>query len=182
MGCWIACLPLVRKWMNMFWKDNIEKITDNATYDNKYIVTTKLLLWAEPSEDKLLIFTFLKEYFRIRILLNYVATFMQFCGFNMLKIESEMNFNFIQYLWNELCVFISTSLSSCVFYIPSQKARGCNSVWNENSFQILYYYIYFGKHMLLLFLIFLQLLSRKFDIPKCNLTLQITSFTPFTRQ
>ena len=50
-------------------------------------------------------------------------------------IGSEMNFHFIRYLWNELCVFISPSLWRGDI---KHTTSFINTVWNENSFQILF--------------------------------------------
>ena len=52
-----------------------------------------------------------------------------------INMGSEMNFHFIRYLWNELCVFISPSLwRGDIKHAMSL----INTVWNENSFQILF--------------------------------------------
>ena len=50
-------------------------------------------------------------------------------------IGSEMNFHFIRYLWNELCVFISPNLWRGDI---KHTTSFINTVWNENSFQILF--------------------------------------------
>ena len=53
----------------------------------------------------------------------------------VINIGSEMNFHFIRYLWNELCVFISPSLwRGDIKHTPSF----INTEWNEHSFQILF--------------------------------------------
>ena len=65
----------------------------------------------------------------------------------LINIGSEMNFHFIRYLWNELRDFISPSLWNelCDFISPSlwrgdikHTTSFINTVWNENSFQILF--------------------------------------------
>ena len=46
-----------------------------------------------------------------------------------------MDFHFIRYLWNEMCVFISPSLWRGDM---KHTTSFINTVWNENSFQILF--------------------------------------------
>ena len=53
----------------------------------------------------------------------------------LIYIGSEMNFHFIWYLWNELCVFISPSLWPGDI---KHTTSFINTVWNENLFQILF--------------------------------------------
>ena len=52
-----------------------------------------------------------------------------------IDIGSEMNFHFIQYLRNKLCDFISPSLWRGDI---KQATSFINTIWNENSFQILF--------------------------------------------
>ena len=71
-----------------------------------------------------------------------------------------MNFHFIRYLWNELCVFISPSLWRGDI---KHTTSFINTVWNENSFQILFITCLTRKNVrkLQIYRVFLPILLRK---------------------
>ena len=71
-----------------------------------------------------------------------------------------MDFHFIRYLWNELCVFISPSLWRGDI---KHTTSFINTLWNENSFQILFITCFTSKNVrkLQIYRVFLPILLRK---------------------
>ena len=81
-------------------------------------------------------------------------------------IGSEMNFHFIRYLWNELRAFISPSL----WRGDIKRATSfINTVWNENSFQILFITCSICKNVskIHIYRVFLPILLRKTRQRRC---------------